>query len=47
MKKEVFERAFIKLCEKLQAQISDATNKWTIKGFIDINQNIFTIFATV
>jgi len=43
MKKNSFEKAFIELCDKLQTQIIDTTDNWTIKGFIDINQNIFTI----
>ena len=43
MKKDSFKKAFAALCKQLQYQIVDASDKWTIKGFIDVNQNIYTI----
>ena len=43
MRKDAFEKVFVKLCEQLQSEITDAANKWTIKGFIDTKQSVFTI----
>ena len=43
MEKNAFENAFSALCKRLQNKICDANNEWTIKGFVDIEQNIYTI----
>ncbi|WP_312266111.1 type II restriction endonuclease [Neisseria sp.] len=43
--KQRFEQALRCFVETLQAQISDDSGRWSIKGFIDIYRNIYTISA--
>lgn len=43
--KQQFEEALRYFVETLQVQISDSEGKWSIKGFIDIYRNIYTISA--
>ncbi|MCL2591814.1 MAG: hypothetical protein FWD82_00490 [Defluviitaleaceae bacterium] len=38
MEKWAFEKTFVALSEKIQTEIVDASNKWAIKGFIDIKK---------
>lgn len=43
MKKENFEKEFSAFTQHLNKEISDDIGNWTIKGFIDIYKNIYTI----
>ena len=43
MDKENFEKEFLAFLETLKQYVSDEAKSWAIKGFIDINKNIFTI----
>lgn len=43
LSKNDFEKAFVKFTNTLSEQICDADNHWAIKGFIDIDKNIYTI----
>ncbi len=40
---EEFEKALNKFVKELKEHISTDTGEWTIKGFIDIYKNIYTI----
>ena len=40
---EEFEKALNKFVKELKKYISTETGEWTIKGFIDIYKNIYTI----
>ena len=42
LKKE-FEQKFKEFVVSLNKEVCDNLNNWTIKGFIDINKNIYTI----
>lgn len=41
--KENFEKALNKLVKELKDYVSTETGEWTVKGFIDIYKNIYTI----
>ncbi|MDR0453898.1 MAG: EcoRV family type II restriction endonuclease [Deferribacteraceae bacterium] len=43
MNKTVFENEFSQFCKELQKYVSDNAGEWAVKGFIDVNQKIFTI----
>jgi hypothetical protein len=43
MEKEIFEKEFKKFCSELQNYVSDEYKNWTVKGFIDVDKNVFTI----
>lgn len=43
MKKENFEKELNIFTKHLNKEISDDIGNWTIKGFIDIYKNIYTI----
>lgn len=43
--KQEFEKSLRQFVESLQTHISDESGKWSIKGFIDTYQNIYTISA--
>ena len=44
-RKQEFESALRNFAGTLQSHLSDRSGKWSIKGFIDIYQNIYTISA--
>ncbi len=41
--KNIFEKEFSSFIKDISAKISDETGNWTIKGFIDIDENIYSI----
>ena len=41
--KKDFEKEFCKFVKTLSSQVCDSMNNWTIKGFIDIHKNIYSI----
>lgn len=43
--KQQFEQALTTFVQTLQTHISDTHGKWSVKGFIDIYRNIYTISA--
>lgn len=43
--KQAFQKELNKLAGTLKEYVSDSENQWTIKGFIDIFQNIYSISA--
>ena len=43
LSKNDFEKAFVKFTKTLASHVCDATRNWTIKGFIDIDKNVYTI----
>jgi len=43
MNKKTFENKFSRFCKQLQKYVSDNADEWTIKGFIDVNKNIFSL----
>jgi hypothetical protein len=43
--KKVFHKQMNEFAETLKKYVSDTENQWTIKGFIDIFQNIYSISA--
>ncbi len=43
--KQEFQKQLDKFAETLEEYVSDKNNQWTIKGFIDIFQNIYSISA--
>lgn len=43
--KQAFQKQLDKFAETLKEYVSDKNNQWTIKGFIDIFQNIYSITA--
>jgi hypothetical protein len=45
MNKEIFESMLKEFVETLQKQVSLENGQWSIKGFIDLYQNIYTISA--
>ena len=43
--KQIFQKQLDEFAETLKKYVSDGNNQWTIKGFIDIFQNIYSISA--
>ncbi len=43
--KQIFQKQLDEFAETLKNYVSDKDNQWTIKGFIDIFQNIYSISA--
>ncbi len=43
--KELFKKQLDEFADKLKEFVSDSHNQWTIKGFIDVFQNIYSISA--
>lgn len=43
MYKKDFEKDFLLFINELKKYVSDNSGNWSIKGFIDINKNVFTI----
>jgi hypothetical protein len=43
MDKTAFQRKFLTFAKTLEEYVSDRSCEWSIKGFIDIHRNIFTI----
>ena len=41
--KDEFKKELDKLCNKLKSYVSTENGDWTVKGFIDVYKNIYTI----